>query len=171
MYLLGTKMKFAGVAMLILPLSLAAEVFHCQSQGDTYYSQIPCDSDSKAVQMEDRRMFADSAQGGVNSPAEQQQQEKNQVQVTPEKNIQRSPEDGMREFVQTLERQRSEQLLAVDRQIATLESRIEAIGNPNSDHPERMDLGRQLVALKESRGSISFQYDSMISETERRFEE
>ncbi len=157
-------MKFAGILLLILPLSLAADVFRCQSKGDTYYSQIPCKPDSEIVELEGHRLLTDSGEGGVDSPAQKQEQ----AQVTTGQNAPRSPDDGMREFVQTLQRQRSEQLLAVDRQIAAIESRIES---SDSESPEQMDFGRQLLALQESRSTISSQYDSMISETQRRLED
>ena len=157
-------MRFVGILLLLLPLSLAADVFRCQSKGDTYYSQIPCKPDSEVVELEEHSLLTDSGQGSVDSAAQTQQQ----VQVTTEQNTRRSPQDGMREFVQTLQRQQSEQLLAVDRQIETLESQIES---SDSDSPERMDLGEQLLVLQESRSTISSQYDSMISETQRRLEE
>lgn len=140
--------------LLLSPFTVNAEIYRCESKGDTYFSQIPCNDSAEEVVIEDRHMFSN-----MTVPAEAPVAAQAQV---------RSSADNLKEFVETLHRQRNEEMAAVDRDISVVEAKLSASEGRPADDPERQALNEQLTALNSSRVSISDQYDSMITEAESR---
>lgn len=151
-------MKTIVLLVLILPGIAQAQIFRCETKGETYFSQIPCADNSEAVVIEDRLMFSDGA------PETKATEKEPEAQAEPAK----SQAENMQDFVSTLYRQRTEQLQGIDKDIGVLGDRLASIGDDPSDGGEREAISQQLASLRESRGSIVEQYESMIAEAERR---
>jgi len=151
-------MKKFILLVMMLPGLVQAQVFRCESRGETYFSQIPCADDSEAVLIEDRMMFSEAAP--QTKPAEKEPE----APVAPVK----TQAQNMQEFVLTLQRQRTEQLQQIDRDIGALESKLNALGDDKENSPERQRLAQQLTEMQSARGSIVEQYQTMILEAERR---
>jgi len=146
------------VLLLLLPVTLQAQIYRCASEGATYYSQIPCANDAQEVVIDDHPMFSESAPDSKAKPEEQPAAERRA----------RSQADSMKEFIATLRRQRAEQLQQLDSDIAKLEAKLSAGGDPAADPAQQMASSQQLKNLLSSRSSIVEQYDSMLAEAERR---
>ena len=146
------------VLLLLLPVTLQAQIYRCASQGATYYSQIPCANDAQEVVIDDHPMFSESAPDLKAEPGEQ---------PAPAQRV-RSQADSMKEFISTLRRQRTEQLQQLDSDIARLEAKLSASGDSPVDTSQQMASSQQLKNLLSSRSSIVEQYDSMLAEAERR---
>lgn len=144
--------------LLLWPFTVNADIYRCESKGDTYFSQIPCNDTAEEVVIEDRQMFSAMTVPAEPAPIA------GQAQV-------RTTADNLREFVETLHRQRSEQMAAVDRDIDAVEAQLAATEGRPADDPERQALNEKLTALNASRVSITDQYESMIAEAERRVAE
>ena len=156
-HLLGVLLPF-----FMAPSVNAADIYRCEAKGETYFSQIPCNDQAQAVVIEDRQMFSTPANVSTLPPS---------ARVTQEPAATRTPADNLKEFVETLNRQRSEELAKADRQITDLEAQLaNAEGQPAND-PELVAVGEQLAEARTARDSISGQYDSMIIEAERRLAE
>ncbi len=151
-------MKRLMLLLLLLPCAVQAQIFRCEAKGDTYYSQIPCADSSEAVVIDDRRMFSEDA-GVTAKPPEQ-------PAAAPEPA--RTPADNLQEFVSTLRKQRSEQLEQFDRDIGHIEKQLQAIAGTPEEAQQKEALGKQLTELQTSRSSVVEQYESMITEAERR---
>jgi len=151
-------MKMLTLLLVVLPGVAQAQIFRCEAEGESYFSQIPCAENSQAVVIEDRLMFSEA------SPAAEKQNEE------PEPPVERvkTQAENMQDFVSTLYRQRTEQLQEIDKNIADLESQLNKLGDVPPDDPQRQGLTSQLIENKSSRESIVDQYQSMISEAERR---
>lgn len=154
-------MKFLAGVLLLLPFTVNAEIYRCESKGDSYFSQIPCNDNAEEVVIEDRHMFSDSTLPAGAVPEAGQ----------PGRARVRTTADNLREFVETLHRQRSEQMATVDRDISAVEAQLAAAEGLPADDPKRMALDEKLAALNSSRVSIADQYESMITEAERRVDE
>ena len=158
-----------NIAGLLLPLLLApctasAEIYRCESKGETYFSQIPCNDEAEAVVIEDRQMFSTPAAINTLPPSAREAAQPSSVPA-------RTPADNLKEFVETLNRQRSEEIARVDGDISSVRAQLaEAEGRP-ADDPEQVALDERLAELQASRESILRQYDSMIMEAERRVTE
>jgi len=149
--------------LLLAPCTASAEIYRCESKGETYFSQIPCNDEAQAVVIEDRQMFSTPAAIDTLPPSAR---EAAQPSVPA-----RTPADNLKEFVETLNRQRNDEIAKVDSDISGVRKQLaEAEGRP-ADDPEQIALDEQLSELQASRESISRQYDSMIMEAERRVTE
>lgn len=151
-------MKTLVLLALMLPGLVQAQIFRCETKGESYFSQIPCADNSEAVVIEDRLMFSDGAPETTAAAKEPE------VQPEPVK----SQAENMQDFVSTLYRQRTEQLQGIDKDIGVLADQLDSIGDDPSDSEQREALNQQLASLRESRSSIVEQYQSMIAEAERR---
>lgn len=144
--------------LFLWPLGVNAEIYRCESKGDTYFSQIPCDDSAEEVVIEDRQMFSNMTVPADPAPAA------GQAQV-------RTTADNLKEFVETLHRQRNEEMAALDLDITSVEAQLAAAEGRPADDPERQALDEKLATLNASRISIADQYESMITEAERRVAE
>jgi len=141
--------------LIFWPFTAIADIYRCESKGDTYFSQIPCNDSAEEVVIEDRHMFSSMTVPAEAVPAA------GQAQV-------RSSADNLKEFVETLHRQRNQEMAAVDRDITTIKAQLAASEGRPADDPERLALSEKLASLNSSRVSIADQYDSMITEAESR---
>jgi len=147
--------------LVILPGLVHAQIFRCESRGDTYYSQIPCADSSELVIIEDRPMFSESPPTAEAIP-----------QIPPPSTApERTPAQRLREFISTLRNQRSEQVGQIDHDIAELESRLKAEDESPSDTGQREAISGQLKELRASHSAIVAQYESLIAEAERQVSE
>lgn len=153
-------MKGFMLALLVLPCASHGAVYKCSTESDTYFSQIPCEENAEVVEFEETTLSGDSAQGAVAAPGQ------SEVTQTPE----RTAEDTMRDFVRTLQRQRLEQVEALDDQILALEAVMSESGGAETDESRRVQLSQQLSQLNSERDSIVEQYAALIEEAERRLE-
>ena len=154
-------MKHLAGLLLLLPCTVNAEIYRCESKGDTYFSQIPCNDQAEAVVIEDTHLFK----------AQMIPPDPEAGEGVPRKAQVRTPADNLREFVETLQRQRNEQMAQVDGDISSVEQQLAATEGAPADDPERLALAEKLAELNSSRASISSQYESMIAEAERRVAE
>jgi len=151
-------MKKFLLLLIMLPGLVQAQIFRCESKGETYFSQIPCADDSEAVVVDDRLMFSDGAPPA--KPAESEAE----APPAPVK----TQAENMQEFVLPLQRQRTEQLQQIDQDISALQAQLDALDKDKPDNPERQRLAQQLTEMQTARGSIVEQYQTMILEAERR---
>jgi len=156
--LLGGTMKILILLFVILPGISQAQIFRCQEKGEAYFSQIPCTAGSEPLVIEDQPLLSENApETGAKSQEPPAAVERVKTQA-----------DNMREFVSTLRRQRTEQLQQIDREISAAAAQLDAAGDTPSDSEQRALLAEKLAELQTSRAAIADQYDSMISEAERR---
>jgi len=143
---------------LFLPGLTQAQIFRCQEKGETWFSQIPCTDGSEAVVVEDQPLFSEAINESVLQPR------------TPLEtgNPARTQAENLQEFVSTLHRQRIEQLQQIDEEISALAARLDDTGDAPEDGEQRKLLAAQLAEMQTSRSSIEEQYDSLITEAERR---
>ena len=151
-------MKIFILLLLLLPVTLQAQIYRCASKGATFYSQIPCTDNAQVVVIEDHPMFSDSASGVKSKP------EQESAPAKPE----RTQADNMQEFISTLRRQRIDQLQQLDGDIAKLRAKLNAAGDSPEEPAQQAALSKQIKDLQASRSSITEQYDSMLAEAERR---
>ena len=154
-------MKGFMLALLFIPCASQAAVYKCSTESDTYFSQIPCEENAEVVAIEDTTMFTDEAHGAISTPAE------TELAAPPK----RSPEDNMRDFVETLQRQRMEQLEDMDDQIIALEELIESGDGEDNDESRLAQLNQRLNQLNADRNSVVEQYAALIEEAEKRLED
>lgn len=151
-------MKGFMVFLLFIPCVAQAAVYKCSSESDTYFSQIPCEENAEVVEFEDNALFSESSSTALATPEPSE----------PPADVQRTPADNLREFVETLQRQRLEQVEKIDENIIALEALMEASASSDGSSPEQARLVEQIENLNEERKSISDQYAAMISEAESR---
>ena len=154
-------MKGFMVALLLIPCASQAAVYKCSTEGDTYFSQIPCEENAEVVEIEETTMFSDPALGAVSAT------ETNEVSASPP----RTQEQNLRDFVETLQRQRLEQVEKIDDNIIAIEALMSLGGEAEAGEADQAELTEQLNHLNEERDSIIDQYAAMISEAERRVTE
>ena len=147
------------LCLLMVPCAFGGEIYRCESKGETYFSQIPCNDQAEAVVIEDHPMFSDAAATNAEGASEQ---------ATARSAPVRTPADNLREFVETLNRQRNDETAQVNQDISEVEAQLAAAEGDPADDPERVALGERLAELHASRESIAGRYDSMIAEAERR---
>jgi len=151
-------MKGLMIALLLIPCASQAAVYKCSTEGDTYFSQIPCEENAEVVEIEDTAMFSDPALGAVAAV------ETTETSDSPP----RTQEQNLRDFVETLQRQRLEQVEKIDDNIIAVEALMSLSGEAEADEAAQAELTEQLKQLNEDRNSIIDQYAAMISEAERR---
>lgn len=150
--------------LLLAPCAASAEIYRCESKGESYFSQIPCNDEAEAVVIEDRPMFSTPAAIDTLPPSAR---EAAAAQPVPA----RTPADNLKEFVETLNRQRSEEIAQVDGKITETKAQLAVMAGRPADDPEQAALNEQLTELQASREAVSRQYDAMILEAERRVTE
>lgn len=150
---------------LTVQISLAAEstIYRCGPANSQWYSQIPCEEDSEQVVVEDHPMFNDSAAATPTPDADQQE--------TAVANQASDAASKAQAFINQLEKQRSEQLAEIDREIKDLqpgEADQNDQGNEQGDAASADMLATSLASLQSTRQSIVSEYDAMISAARKR---
>jgi len=140
---------------IFLPLSLQAQVYHCDGPGGPIYSQIPCAENAEVVTIYDPAAI--SAEASEPDPKPEEEVEAVAVPPTP-----------MENFVATLHSQRQQQLAEMDENIANLKKSLKAKGEQALDDTDSQLAGVKLATLESERTAVDEQYASLISEAERR---
>jgi len=149
----------AGKALLfliiLLPVSLHAQVYRCDGRDGPVYSQIPCEENAEMVVIYDPVAKTDD------DPALVSEQDE------PVETVEKQP-TPMENFVTTLHNQRRQQIGQIDQTIIQLKEMLEAEGEQALEEPEREAAASKLATLESDRDSIVEQYASLIGEAERR---
>jgi hypothetical protein len=145
---------------IFLPLSLQAQVYHCDGPGAPVYSQIPCAENAEIVTIYDPAAQSVNASEPDSNQAGSEQDDEIEAVV--------EPPSPMENFVATLNSQRQQQLAEIDENIARLKKSLKSEGELALDEMDRQSAVDQLAALESDRSSIDEQYASLISEAEQR---
>lgn len=140
---------------IFLPLSLQAQVYHCDGPGGPVYSQIPCAENAEVV------VIYDPAAKSADASEPDSNQDEEIVPVV-------EPPTPMENFVATLHKQHQQQLAEMDENIANLKKSLKAKGEQALDDTDRQLAGAKLATLESERSAVDEQYASLISEAERR---
>ena len=140
---------------IFLPLSLQAQVYHCDGPGGPVYSQIPCAENAEVVVIYDP-----AAKSADASEPDSNQDEEIEPVV--------EPPTPMENFVATLHSQHQQQLAEIDKNIAGLKKSLKGEGDQALDEADRQAAIAKVAALESDRISVDEQYASLIGEAERR---
>jgi len=140
---------------IFLPLSLQAQVYHCDGPGGPVYSQIPCAENAEVV-----AIYDPAAKSADASEPDSEQDEFIEAVV--------EPPTPMENFVATLHSQRQQQLAEIDENITGLKKSLKAEGKHALDEADRQAAIAKVAALETDRISVDEQYASLIGEAERR---
>jgi hypothetical protein len=151
-------MKKLILMLLLMPAMLQAQVYRCESQGDTYFSQIPCTENEQTVEFDDRKMNSEAGQVAV-APRSQDTGAEEAV---------KSPKQRLEEFVATLEQQREQQMEILNHDIANIETRMKSIDNDPASEQEQAAYNEELARLQQARLSVESQYQTIIAEARSR---
>jgi hypothetical protein len=142
--------------LILIPMSVQAQVYRCDGPDGLVYSQVPCDENAEIVVIYDPV-----------SKAEDDDSEPDSGQEDAEEITEKSP-SPMENFIATLHSQRQQQIGEIDANIADLKRRLNAEGEQALEEADRKAAASQLAALQSDRNSIVEQYASLISEAEQR---
>jgi hypothetical protein len=140
---------------IILPLSLQAQVYHCDGPAGPVYSQIPCAENAEVV-----AIYDPAAKSADTSAPDSEQDDFIEPVV--------EPPTPMENFVATLYSQRQQQLAEIDENIGGLKKSLKAEGEQALDEAGRQAAIAKVGALESDRVSVDEQYASLIGEAERR---
>jgi hypothetical protein len=153
------------VFMWVSPASADATVYRCGPEGSQRYSQIPCSEDSEQVVIRDQHKLIEPAGSPAESGGEGTSQQPNAQAVE-----EASPASNAEAFIQQLEKQRSEQLAEIDRDIAKLQSGSSNADGDEVSEAEAEEASELLAGLQNTRESIVAEYDAMILAARQRIE-
>ncbi len=133
-----------------LPLmAVASEIYRCGPVGSQRYSQIPCEENSEKLVVEDHPMFNDPTSGDADVQADKG-------------NVSNESARKAQAFINQLEKQRSEQLAEIDKNIQALQS-AETPQDSEGEHAlSEEKKSTTLAGLQTARSSIVSEYDAMI---------
>lgn len=160
----GFTVLVLAYSLLVAPFASAdATVYRCGPKGSQWYSQIPCAENSEPVIIKEQHML-----GGVG-----------EVPVTAVSTVDGSgasegpaadATSNAEAFITQLEKQRSEQLAEIDRDIARLETRAAGDAESGESAAEDDENAAVLASLHNTRDSIVSEYDAMISAARQRID-
>jgi hypothetical protein len=145
--------------LFIIPLTLQAQVYRCDTSEGTIYSQMPCSENAERLSEYDPESASAAVEAGAVTIVG------SEVSETPTTEKTSSPMDS---FISTLEKQREQQFSTLDANIKSLETQLSANGEEAPDEETRTALERQLADFNSQRASISDQYASLITEASTR---
>lgn len=143
-------------ALVAASLRADATVYRCGPAGSQWYSQIPCSENAEPMLIRDQHKLSEPE----TPEAESASANSNPAQAA-ESAQETAPASNAEAFIQQLEKQRSEQLAEIDRNIARLENASSSAGEDGT--PLADDETAALIAgLQNTRESIVSEYDAMI---------
>lgn len=142
------------------PAAADATVYRCGPPGSQWYSQIPCAEDSEAVVIKDQHLLDDSG----NAPAAAKPTDANETGEDSAPDTTSNAEA----FITQLEKQRSEQLAVIDRDIARLQNQDTEPVEGEENTAEEAENAALLAGLQNTRESIVSEYDAMIQAAQQR---
>lgn len=143
------------LSVLLLPLTVSAQVYRCDGPGGPVYSQISCGENAEQLELHDPMLRT----GEEDIISVDQRSEEEPVV---------DPPGAMEGFIATLHRQQREQLAGIDENTARLKKLLYAEGDEAPDEAVRKHIVSELASLKSARESVSRQYDSLIAEASSR---
>jgi hypothetical protein len=157
-----TGLLAAGTAVLNLAAWTAAAadstVYRCGPPGSQWFSQIPCAEDSEAVLIVDQHKLGDSDPAADAGTEDDGAAADNSA----------STASNAEAFVTQLEKQRSEQLAEIDRQIANLQNQDNQVGDSEESAVTDDENASLLATMQNTRQSIVSEYDAMIRAAQQR---
>ncbi len=161
----GTALACWMACAWISPVCADATVYRCGPEGSQRYSQIPCSDDSEQMVIKDQHKLIEP--GG--SPPESAGAD---GRTQPDANAaeEAAPASNAEAFIQQLEKQRSEQLAEIDRDIAKLQDRGSSATGEEMSEAKADETSELLAGLQNTRESIVAEYDAMIQAARQRIE-
>jgi hypothetical protein len=143
------------------PAAADATVYRCGPPGSQWYSQIPCNEDSEAIVIKDQHKLGDSG----NSPATSETQDSANEHAA---DSAADSANNAEAFITRLEKQRSEQLAEIDRNIASLQNQATEPAEGEETTATKEENTALLTSLQNTRESIVAEYDAMILAAQQR---
>ena len=142
-------------ALFAIPLAAEAQVYRCDTAEGTIYSQMPCAENAERLPQYDPVVETEQAAATKST---------DDSAAPPAV----KPPSAMENFISTLEKQRDQQISAIDTNMQALKDQLNATGEDAPDERTREMLELELAKLSSDRVSIDDQYASLISEAANR---
>lgn len=142
---------------------LHAQVYRCETASGVTFSDMPCGDSAEQIEVAGDVM--DSRGVGSSMPTEAEG-----VDPLPAANGAQDPQQGMQQFLATLETQREQQLSQIDAQLRLLRDQYNSDEFTTLESTQQDAVRGRISELESQRADLEREYASLIAEAIRRLE-